>query len=167
MVGRLSKQKDPHFFRRVAMLARAQERGLEFVWVGDGDARLKEDLERASIKVTGWVDPDRVARILADSSIYLHTAQYEGFPLSVLDAAKVGIPIVVKSLPAFEDSGLREVRDESDAATVIVEMLRSKQMLQTASRASSALTGRAQRAAQAASLSALYRTTLSGADVIR
>lgn len=106
MVGRLSPQKDPALFAELAVAVRGVHPATEFIWIGDGDPTLRSQLESAGIHVTGWLASADLTKTLDSSDCYVHTAQYEGFPLSVLDAAARGLPIVAKSIPAFEGTGL-------------------------------------------------------------
>lgn len=160
MVGRLGAQKAPGFYSEVVREALSMDPDIEFVWIGDGDPRMRELLESRSVRVTGWLAPDEVAASLARCSIYFHSADYEGFPLSVLDAAKVGLPIVVRSLPAFRGTGLIEVRSKSEAASLIVQMINDEDRLRRCSQASSQLTSSMSPTAQAASLECLYAEAL-------
>jgi glycosyltransferase involved in cell wall biosynthesis len=122
MIGRLTSQKNPAFFAQVANeVARTSEQ-FQFVWIGDGDPDLRRLLERNGIIVTGWLDKNELSERLAKSWLYLHSADYEGFPISVLDAASFGIPIIVRDLPCFEESGLAVVPSGSAAASAIIEI---------------------------------------------
>ena len=86
MVGRIAPQKDPKFFADVVAELRKDDVPLEAVWIGDGDGDLRRLLTEARIRVTGWLSPSGVEELLR-GSVYVHSARYEGFPLSILDAA--------------------------------------------------------------------------------
>lgn len=118
MVGRVVAQKDPRFFAETARLARRFDLDLHFRWLGDGDETLVRELTDAGVEVTGWLTAADVMRRLAASDVYLHCAAYEGFPISVLDAARVGLPTIVRAIPAFEGSRLTAVRSPAEAAFV-------------------------------------------------
>jgi glycosyltransferase involved in cell wall biosynthesis len=93
-LGRLAPQKDPLAFARVATLVDA-----EFVWVGDGEEKYLIALREAGVKVTGWKTQTEVAKLLASAKVYLHTAQWEGFPMTILDAERSGLAIAVRDAP--------------------------------------------------------------------
>lgn len=116
MVGRVVAQKDPRFFAETARYAYRSGLGLSFRWLGDGDKALVRELRDAGVEVTGWLTADDVMRELVASDVYLHCAAYEGFPISVLDAARVGLPTVVRRIPAFEGTGLTTARTPAEAA---------------------------------------------------
>ncbi len=101
--GRVCRQKDPLWFAELAEQCRRIMPGREWVWVGDGDEVLKARLESVGVRVTGWLDQHRVWKQLQSASAYVHTASYEGFPLALIDAATVGLPLLVRNIPAFED----------------------------------------------------------------
>lgn len=101
--GRLCRQKDPSWFAELASRSRREAPGRSWVWLGDGDPELRARLEAAGVRVTGWLSQQQVLEQLASAAVYVHTAAYEGFPLAVLDAATVGLPLMVREIPAFQD----------------------------------------------------------------
>lgn len=101
-VGRIAAQKDPRFFAQVAQAATSQNPSITFRWIGDGDAELRSVLTDAGVRVTGWTTPASAWQLMSTASLYVHTAAYEGFPLTVLDAAKLGLPLALRHIPAFD-----------------------------------------------------------------
>jgi glycosyltransferase involved in cell wall biosynthesis len=55
------------------------------------------------VDVTGWLPRGDALKVLADATLYLHSARWEGFPLMVAEAAAVGVPTLVRRLPSFAD----------------------------------------------------------------
>ncbi|MEV4513131.1 glycosyltransferase [Dactylosporangium sp. NPDC049525] len=104
-VGRVGPQKDPGFLLRVKALL-AGHAGVTWTWVGGGDARGEAALRAAGVRVTGWRSPAEVRHHLAAADVYLHTAAWEGCPLSLLEAAASGLPLVARSIPALDSLGL-------------------------------------------------------------
>lgn len=102
MVGRLAKQKDPEFFLRTVREVRRLDSRLHAVWVGDGEPQYRRMLEDEGIEVTGWLSGDEVRERLVDS-VYVHTAAYEGLPLSILDAAAADAPITARGILSLTD----------------------------------------------------------------
>lgn len=116
MAGRIVAQKDPQFFAEAARLARRFDLDLHFRWLGDGEETLVRTLTDRGVEVTGRLTVDDGVRRMAASDVYLHSAAYEGFPISVLDAARVGLPTVVRDIPAFEGTRLTVVESPAEAA---------------------------------------------------
>jgi glycosyltransferase involved in cell wall biosynthesis len=122
MVGRLCDQKDPLYFLRVCCEARLLNPNVSFVWVGDGDSNMRDQLVRGGVRVTGWLDPGSVAKELDAAALYIHTARYEGFPLSVLDAAARDLPILVRKISAFDGTSLLQMGTPSEMARTVTRV---------------------------------------------
>lgn len=115
--GRLAQQKDPAWFRAAVAAVRAEGHAVRALWIGGGDETMQADLESAGIEVTGWIPPAQVEQHLAEADLYLHTAAWEGFPITVLEAARLGRPIAVRSIQAFHEVSLPVMLDRpSDLA---------------------------------------------------
>ncbi len=160
MVGRISSQKDPRFFLAVREEISRIVPGLEYRWIGDGDPVLRRELEAAGVKVTGWLSTDEVRESLTTSAVYLHTAAYEGFPLSVLDAAFCQVPIVVRRIPSMAHTTLRLADDVGDAAEAVVEMYTSDDAHMLAQNANSDLLRQMSMSSLESSLESLYTVAL-------
>lgn len=103
MVGRLDSQKAPEVFAEVAHLC--QDDGLRFTWIGDGPEGVPEMLRASGVTVTGWRAPDEVRELLGRSSLYLHTASWEGGPVSAIEAATLGVPVISRDIPSMRSLG--------------------------------------------------------------
>lgn len=124
-VGRLTAQKDPGFFAAAVDAVRAAGFDVRATWVGDGDQRLRERLERSGITVTGWVSRDRARRSFSgDDTIYLHTARWEGFPFGILEAHAAATPLIVRTIPSLADYEFpHEMTSPEDAARAVIAIL--------------------------------------------
>jgi glycosyltransferase involved in cell wall biosynthesis len=105
-VGRIRPQKDPAFFAAAARDARLLGGNREWRWVGGGDEDLECLLRDSGVTVTGWQPRERVLRELANAHAYVHTAAWEGNPVTVLEAASVGLPIVARDIPPVRHAGV-------------------------------------------------------------
>ena len=103
MVGRISPQKDPGLFAAVA--AATRDAPWRYVWIGDGDPGARDRLERAGVEVTGWTPPAEAAKRVASARLYLHSAAWEGGPLSTIEAAKLGTPVLARDIPSMSSLG--------------------------------------------------------------
>lgn len=126
MMGRLSGQKDPLWFLETKQKL-GKNNNIEFVWIGGGDEEYENQLRTDGIRVTGWLDTDEVLNEISNLDIYFHTAKYEGFPISILDAVKLDIPVIARAIPAYDGAGLKLVSNPSEAAKAIVEIADSEQ----------------------------------------
>lgn len=115
-IGRLGPQKDPERFVAVVQRLRRELPGLQAVWIGDGDERLKTALEAVGVRVTGWVSSSEVSAALGAADVYVHTAAWEGFPLAVLEAVTMGRPVVARRIGAFEGMPSEWLFDDDDQA---------------------------------------------------
>ena len=103
MVGRISPQKDPELFAKVARSF--DEDDVTFTWIGDGDAEERSALEEAGVTVSGWIPPHELRRRLQHAALYLHTAAWEGGPVSTIEAASLGVPILARAIPSMRSLG--------------------------------------------------------------
>lgn len=93
-VGGIRPQKGPREYAEIAQLLSGRQRNIEFVWIGDGDEKLKKILADAGVKVTGWLDRNEVYNQLNSASVYVSTAHWEGMPVSLIEAMYSKLPVV-------------------------------------------------------------------------
>jgi len=127
MVARFGAQKDhPTLFRALAKL---QSHAWELDLVGDGP--LKEETEAlaaqlglgARVRFLG--QRTDVDQILARAQLSLLATNWEGFPLSILESMRAGLPVVATSVGGIGES----VRDDENGYLVLrgdVEQLRDR-----------------------------------------
>ncbi|RZR37248.1 glycosyltransferase [Vibrio vulnificus] len=104
-LGRVAKQKDPQFLCQVAehILQHNSAIQLNITWIGGGDPSLEQQLRDKGIEVTGMLPRTEVVERLRNADIYLHTAAWEGMPLTILEAAKLTRPMVIRKIGATKD----------------------------------------------------------------
>ena len=126
-IGRLAEQKDPSFFREVVRLARPQLPGVRWTWIGGGEGGAAAELRADGVEVTGWIAREECLERLCASTAYLHTAAWEGNPITLLEAAAVGAPIVARSIPALDSLGFDpSLRTAEAVARRLVETIRGE-----------------------------------------
>ena len=103
-VGRIAPQKDPLFFARTARMVKTKI-ACDFVWLGDGPPGLRASIEAEGVVVSGWLPHAQVLRRMAESDLYLHTAAWEGNPMSLLEAADMDLPTIARSIPSLSSLG--------------------------------------------------------------
>ena len=161
MVGRVTAQKDPEFFAATAENVRRTHPDVHFTWIGSGDSKLTERLKDAGVRVTGWMTQREVHEIMSTAFLYLHTASYEGFPLTVIDAAAIGCPMLLRAIPAFEGTGLELVENVDDASAYIRRLL-DDGGTDALREAAAKLNARSTAAEQNLAMSRAYREALEG-----
>jgi glycosyltransferase involved in cell wall biosynthesis len=106
MVARLGPQKDhPTLLRALAGL---QELPWELDLIGDGPSTAQTAALASSLGVGGRVrflgQRTDVEQLLARSQVGLLVTNWEGFPLSILEAMRAGLPVVASSVGGVGES---------------------------------------------------------------
>ena len=73
--------------------------------------------------MTGWLSRSQALGWLASADVYVHTAAWEGLPVSVLEAAALGLPIVARRIPALEPLRLPLLCDSPEALVAALRPL--------------------------------------------
>ncbi|WP_172674384.1 glycosyltransferase [Persicobacter sp. CCB-QB2] len=99
--GRLTQQKNPEMFVEVAEKVLEHCPDCRFVVVGDGDQYARV-IERAASPTligkchfTGYMPHEQVQEIFAMADVYCLTSNSEPFGLTALEAAMLGIPVIL------------------------------------------------------------------------
>ncbi|MFC5727787.1 MULTISPECIES: glycosyltransferase [Nocardioides] len=158
-IGRVTAAKD---WRYLIHLKRYAERqlGLDamWTWLGGGDEEGERALLAAGVEVTGWLEHDETLARAAAAQLYVHTAAWESAPMSILEAAALGVPLVLRAIPqlrALDLPGLGQ--DVPELATRLRMLQRSRTDWMRAQADSDELSRRHSREAQGRSLTAAYR----------
>ncbi|WP_447746957.1 glycosyltransferase family 4 protein [Pseudomonas nicosulfuronedens] len=128
MVGRISRQKGHEYFRA---LAESCADIAHFKWIGGGDAQVMAEMVQAGIEVTGWRPRGEVVAHMKGLDLYFHTAAWDGFPISVLEAAKLNLPIALRSIGPFTTEGLTTLQNLEEASREIDAFARGEPETQT------------------------------------
>lgn len=124
--GRLTAQRDPDWFRAVVERVREQRGAVSAAWVGGGDADQVDRLRRDDITVTGWLPRSAALATMARSTVYMHTAVWDGAPMTVLEAQRLGRPIAARRSPALTTAPASYVgSDVARVAAVVLAALES------------------------------------------
>ncbi|UII19816.1 glycosyltransferase family 4 protein [Fulvivirga ligni] len=109
-VGRLTGQKGPSIFMQIAAKVHEQMPDTRFVMAGSGEL-LKQLIETGAYRsvsgkfhFTGQVDHEKMNELYARCDIYCMPSISEPFGLSALEAASMGLPVVLS-----KQSGAAEV----------------------------------------------------------
>lgn len=131
-VGRMTAQKRPILFLEIAarILARVPE--AKFFWIGDGPLAAEWDARATALGIAsraqrlGWRED--VAGLLPAGDLLLHTAEYEGLPLAILEAMAAGLPCAIsetlhREMPFLDESNSIRVSDDNALIEILEDRL--------------------------------------------
>ncbi len=133
-VGRLSPQKAPLDFIRMAAGVHQRQAQVHFVWIGSGPL---EDEARALVQALGLADVfhfagqrQNIPAILRALDCFVLTSHWEGFPIVLLEAMAAGVPVVASDIPGNNeavrdgvDGRLAEVGNPAALAEAVLDIL--------------------------------------------
>jgi glycosyltransferase involved in cell wall biosynthesis len=103
---RLIPLKDFDTFISVAEILISNEPEIwQFTLAGDGPEmeRIKKIISEKNlsdkIKLTGFIEQEKIAFLLADCDIYLHTSKHENMSTAILQAMAQKVPVVASDIP--------------------------------------------------------------------
>jgi glycogen synthase len=109
-VGRLTRQKGPEYFLKIAEKILKHRPNVRFVVAGTGEhwQKLLHDSSWNQMgnrfHLTGFLNESRVKQLLSITDVYLMPSVSEPFGLSAVEAAQFGVPCVIS-----KQSGVSEV----------------------------------------------------------
>lgn len=106
MIGSCDDRKQPFLFLEIAKEFRNEN--IKFIWVGDGILldECKKYIQQNklnNIDFVGQKTNDDAKEILSQSDILLFTSKQEGFPITLLEATMLKIPIVSNNFFGIDD----------------------------------------------------------------
>lgn len=139
MVGRMSPQKAPDVFVKMAKRVRAKVPNAHFIIVGNGnqEAEIRKYAEdngfSDSLHITGWVDNPMSYVELFDVACLL--SRWEGFGLALPEYMMAGKPIVASRVDAIpniirdgENGLLVEADDATGASEAVLRIYQEKEL---------------------------------------
>jgi glycosyltransferase involved in cell wall biosynthesis len=109
-IARLSDNKGYEQLIPAMAKAARREPKLFFLWIGGGANRVRYERRLADlgladrVHLTGLVEPDTIAELLAGSDMLVHTSRWEGLPRAAVQALLMCRPVV-----CFDIDGAPEV----------------------------------------------------------
>jgi len=123
-MGRLTAQRDPLAFLEVVR-ALHERPGPQVTarWIGDGSPELAEELRSGGVEVTGWLPRTEALRLLGESTAYVHTARWDGAPMTMIEAHALRLPQVALRSAAVADGPASAVADDPEALAAVLTAL--------------------------------------------
>ncbi len=138
-VGRLSAQKNPLAFVRLAARVHEKNPAAHFVWIGEGP------LEKQSRQLAVELGVENVLHFAGQRAdvpsdlraldVFVMTSRWEAFSLALLEAMACGLPIVAARLPGIAEaveegaSGFLLPVDDADGMSAAVQTILSDREL--------------------------------------
>lgn len=105
--------------------------GIPFKHLGADYNRMHQLLDKmpANVTVTGVIEHDDVRRYLQAADVFFLPSEQENHPMAVLEAAGVGLPIIVRDIPEYNDTfGNDVVRGTDDTFIELIKKIGTDQM---------------------------------------
>lgn len=130
-VGRLTGQKRPFELIDVFTILNKQIQNSSLVIVGTGELSNKlheyvSNLNIDNVHFLGFVEDDLLAKLYSISDYYIMASEYEGQPLTLLEAMASGLPCIVSDIPNLrivEDTNSGIIVDFSDKEKAACEII--------------------------------------------
>jgi glycosyltransferase involved in cell wall biosynthesis len=179
-VGRLSYQKNPEMFVRMAKLVAEQRPDSRFVMCGAGFAGPLERTVYAAVAAAGlgdrfeilpWCSKGETLNAMSRCTVFVLTSRFEGMPNALLEALMLGKPAVVTDVEGSRDV-LAEVQggrlvplddDRAMAAAVLCLLADPEAARELGNRGAAMVREQFTIERTAAGIAAAYRTVLGSA----
>ena len=135
-VGRLTQIKRPDRLLDVANECKQRGLDLRFLIAGEGElfesSKARAQREQLNVTFFGWRSD--IAQIFSASDIAILTSDNEGIPLTLIQAAQAGLPIVATNVGSISDividqsTGYLTSTNASDMADAIEKLVRDAQL---------------------------------------
>lgn len=133
-LGRLTDAKQPLKLVKVFSLIEEEMEDVTLVIAGRGELleKTKQNVGRKklrNVKFLGYVDRKDISHVYAGSDYYIIASNYEGQPLTLLEAMASGLPCIVSDIPSLRIVGdarcgiVVDFDDIGKAAEEIIEYL--------------------------------------------
>ncbi len=132
-VGRITFQKGPDYFVRAARKVIEKIKNVKFLMVGTGDMYHRMIEMAADLGIgkyfhyTGFIEREKITEIFHMSDVYVLPSVSEPFGLTVLEAIKAGVPVIVSNQSGVSELIQNAIKvnfwDVDDIANHIIQIL--------------------------------------------
>ncbi len=106
-VARMTPQKDPVTWLRVAARIAVARDDVRFVWVWGGDQQEMVKAEATRLGLSGRIDflgyRDDARELVSASTVFLLTSRFEGLPYVLVEALAMQVPVVATDVTGTRD----------------------------------------------------------------
>ena len=113
-VGRIRPQKDPSFFAAIAKEFNQISNGI-FIWIGEGDEALMNELEIAGVTVIPWLEISEVTKYYERATATIITSRWESGPLTLFESLNSHTPVILRNTKSSRLYGVEVFESVSDA----------------------------------------------------
>jgi len=107
-VGRMSTQKAPLDFVKMAFFVHQNDPSIHFAWIGSGPLQIEVEsmIKKYSLKSVFHLPGQRVdiPGVLNSLDCFVLCSLWEGFPISLLEAMAAGKPIIATDIPGSNEA---------------------------------------------------------------
>lgn len=95
--GRLTRHKGMDFLVEVIKQLSNQDNIL-FLLAGSGPYlnKFKEQFDESTVRCLGYIEHEKIFQYYHAADVYVHPSEFEGVPLSILEAMNCGLPVVAR-----------------------------------------------------------------------
>jgi 1,2-diacylglycerol 3-alpha-glucosyltransferase len=130
-VGRLTEAKQPQKLIKVFSLIEKEMKDIILVIAGDGELlgsvkNLVKNKKLERVKILGYVSQINKQNLYVCSDFYIMASNYEGQPLTLLEAMAAGLPCIVSNIPTLrivEEVNCGIVVDYSDIGKAALRII--------------------------------------------
>lgn len=136
-LGRITFQKGPDYFVRAAKKVVEKIQNVKFLMVGTGDMYSRMIEMAADLGIgkyfhyTGFLERNKIEQIFKMSDVYVLPSVSEPFGLTVLEALKSGIPVIVSKQSGVSEIVQNAIKvdfwDVDDIANHIIKLLEDEE----------------------------------------
>ncbi|MCP9757315.1 glycosyltransferase [Lacihabitans sp. CCS-44] len=173
-VGQLQKRKGVEDFIELA----EKHPDIYFVWAGsrpfgaitEGVRRINQRIEEApeNVKFIGQVDLENMPNLYAAADVFLFPSYQENSPLSPIEAAATGLPVLFRDLSEYEmlyESDYLKAKNNLEFSRLISNVFEDKKYMQYAKELSATLVKQFDKNAIRKKLISLYENVYNGLDI--
>jgi 1,2-diacylglycerol-3-alpha-glucose alpha-1,2-galactosyltransferase len=173
-VGQLQKRKGVEDFIELAEM----HPNINFVWAGsrpfgaitEGVHRINQKIEEApaNVKFIGQIDLENMPFLYAAADVFLFPSYQENSPLSPIEAAATGLPVLFRDLSEYEmlyESDYLKAKNNQEFSKLITNVFEDSQFMQHAKDLSADLVKQFDKNVIREKLISLYENVYNGLDI--